>query len=678
MLDVRRIVAALAARVARQRRTSISRKLTGAVAAAVLAAMAVVAVATATQEAARHTRSRLDYLNATAAVFASATSRAVGADDANGAHMALRGVARAPDLIYARVERLDGMRLAEIGAGVALATDGELAEGATISPLAALRSRTLTVTQPIVQGGVPVGRIVLVADNSDLVPGLVATLRQVLFGTCIALAIAIGVANRLRKRVTRPLLHLAATVRHIAQSHDYAARVDVASDDEVGDLCAGFNTMLVEIKDRDDRITDLALHDPETDLPNRLAFERALEKRLSTGAAFAVVAVGIDRFQVIRGALGYQLANDLVAEIGARLAGANAARISDDVIGCILDVDGVEPAHREANALLLEAEEPVLLGENTLDVHVSIGLAAFGVHADTPRLLVERANVALDQARAARLKIQTFDEAAYMQTAGNVSLMGDMMRALHNGEMRIHLQPKYDIRERAITGAEVLARWTHPTRGAVSPDLFITMAEETGAIAIVTEWSLREAIAVQKRLAAANHAPSIAVNLSGRLVADAAFTTLAARLLEEAVGEICLEITETASIDNQDAALRNIATLKAAGAKISLDDYGQGLSSLAYLRRIPADELKIDKAFVLRLGEHPRDALLVKSTIDLAHSLGMRVTAEGVETEAALTALAAMGCDMAQGYLIGRPMPEDALLRFLDQADAGRMRAASA
>lgn len=673
MLAVQRTIRALAIHVARPSRTSISRKLTGAVAAAVLAAMAVVAVATAVQETSRHTRSRLDYLNATAAVFASATSRAVGADDRNGALLALRGVARAPDLIYARVERLDGMRLAEIGGGVALASDGELAEGGTVSPLAALRSRTLTVTQPIVQGGAPVGRIVLVADNSGLAPGLVTTLQQVLFGTCIALAIAIGVANRLRRRVTGPLLHLAATVRHIAQSHDYAARVAVASDDEVGDLCAGFNTMLGEIKDREQRITDLALHDPETDLPNRVAFERALAKRLSSGAPFAVAAIGIDRFQLIRSAVGYQLANDLVAEIGARLAGANAARISGDVIGCVLDVDGADAARQKASVLLLEAEEPVLLGENTLDVNVSIGLAVFGVHADTPRLLVERANVALDQARTARQKLQAFDETAYMHTASNVSLMGDMMRALHNGEMSLHLQPKYDIRKHTITGAEALARWNHPIRGAVPPDLFIAMAEETGAIAIFTEWSLREAIAVQRRLAAADHSPSIAVNLSGRLLADAAFTAQAAQLLGLAAGEIYLEITETASIDNQEAALRNIATLKAAGATIALDDYGQGLSSLAYLRRIPADELKIDKAFVLRLGEHPRDALLVKSTIDLAHSLGLRVTAEGVETEAALAALAAMGCDMAQGYLIARPMPEAAFLHFLGATEPAQI-----
>jgi len=659
-------------------RPSISRKLRGAVAVAVLAAMTVIGGAAALQEATRHTRSRLDYLNATAAVFASATSRALVADDRNSALQALRGVARAPDLMYARVERIDGTRLAEIGAGVALASDAELQNGATLSPLAALGSRTLKVSQPIVHAGAPVGRIVLVADNAGLAPGLIATLGQALLGTLIAIVIAVGVADRLRKRVTGPLLQLAAAVRHIARSHDYSARVDIESDDEVGDLCGGFNTMLSEIKEREDRIVDLALHDSETDLPNRMAFEREIERRLAAGGAFAVAAVGIDRFQMIRGAIGYQLSNDLIAELGARLALEHASRIANDVIGCILDADSVEAARDHARTLQAEAEAPVLLGENTLDINVSIGLTMLDPNIETPRAFVERANVAVDQARAARQKVHLFDEAAYMLTASNVTLMGEMMRALHNGQMAVHLQPKYDIRAGAVTGAELLVRWRHPDRGPISPDLFIGMAEETGVIGVFTEWTLRQAIAVQQRLAAEGLAPAIAVNLSGRLLDDDAFLATAVELLNEAPAQIYLEITETATIDNQDAALHNIAALKAAGARISLDDYGQGLSSLSYLRRIPADELKIDKAFILRLSEQQRDGLLVKSTIDLAHSLGLRVTAEGVETQEVLAALAGMGCDMAQGYFIARPMPEADFTRFLKDAAPVETRRASA
>ena len=172
-------------------------------------------------------------------------------------------------------------------------------------------------------------------------------------------------------------------------------------------------------------------------------------------------------------------------------------------------------------------------------------------------------------------------------------------------------------------------------------------------------------IACQKRLAARGLITTLAVNLSGRLLSDSAFIAIAVNLLAQRAGDLFLEITETATIDNQDRALANINALVAAGAFISIDDYGAGLSSLSYLRRIPAHELKIDKTFVQLLGEQQRDALLVKSTIDLAHSLGMRVTAEGVETEIARAALTAMGCDTIQGYLIARPMPEAAFVEFL-------------
>lgn len=660
----------------RRGKPSISRKLTQSVVIAVLTAVCLVAAGAVWQEAQRHTAGKLDYLNATAAVFASATSRAAAQSDANGALAAMRAVARAPGVHYARVERMDGVRLAELGSGVLLDSDGSLASGASISPLAALRSRSLSVTYPIVHGGEQVGRLVLVVENTDLAPRLFATLAQTLGAAFLALLVGLLIATRLKTAVLRPLVNLTEVVRDISRSHNYVTRTPIETDDEVGELCSGFNTMLDEIQDRERRIVDLAMHDSETDLPNRMAFEREIERRIENGATFAVAAVGIDRFQMIRGAIGYQLTNDLISEIGARLAGFHAARIANDVLGCIFHIASEDAAREKGGLLLLEAEEPVLLGENTLDVNVSIGVAMIGVPADAPRMLVERANIALDQARAARQKVQLFDESAYVHVADNVSLMGDMMRALHNGEMSVALQPKYDIRTRSVSGAELLVRWRHPVRGLVAPDLFIGMAEETGVIGVLTEWTLRQAIAAQMRLMAEGFAPSIAVNISGRLLDDAAFIAVAKRLIEEASGQICLEITETATIGNQEAGLRNVAELKALGAHIALDDYGQGLSSLTYLRRFPADELKIDKTFVLRLGESRRDALLVKSTVDLAHSLGLQVTAEGVETEAALAALSAMGCDFAQGYLIAKPMPEADFLRFMREMATAEARSA--
>jgi diguanylate cyclase (GGDEF)-like protein len=557
----------------------------------------------------------------------------------------------------------NGVRLAEIGSGVLLATDVKLDEGDTrVSLLSALMSHTIQVTRPIIQGGREVGRITLVSDNSGLMPSLLAVLMQTLLGALASLAVAVLVASRLQQWVVRPLIRLTETVGRISQSHDYSTRVEIETNDEVGDLCGGFNAMLSEIKVREAKIVDLAFHDAETDLANRLAFEREISARLNDESGLAVLVVGVDRFQYVRGVIGYHLANDLLSELGARLTefGADgvAARVSTDAIGFLIDNGDLEEVRSLAESILAEIETPMLIGVNTIDINASIGIAVTGVHAGAAQQLIECANVALDQARANEAKIAFFDKDAYGETTHNLSLMTDMMRALRNGEMAIALQPKYDVRSSRIGGAEVLARWTHPTRGSVSPDLFIGMAEETGAIGPLTLWALRQAIACQGRLAEAHLEPSLAVNLSGRLLGDSAFIDAAVELLDSARGPLTLEITETADIGDQEVALKHIEVLVAAGAYISIDDYGSGLSSLAYLKRIPAHELKIDKVFIQALGEQQRDALLVKSTIDLAHSLGMKITAEGVETDIAFTVLVGMGCDTIQGYLTGRPMPE--------------------
>ena len=683
MLNNPRVMSRKAKSSARPRgKQSLNRKLTLIVVASVMAAVTVIAFGSVWQEARRHTEGKLEYLNATAAVFASATSRAVADGDAASAAHALRGVARAPHLLYARVVRADGVQLAEVGSGVSLDSDAEYDGGHTSTLSEALFSHTITVVQPIVQGGAVVGQIRLVADNSDLFSSLLTALLETLLGASAALCIAVVVAERLQRWVVKPLIRLTDTVREISRSHDYDTRVQIETDDEVGDLCSGFNVMLSEIKDRERRITDLALHDAETDLPNRIAFERAIANRLAqpNKRSLMVCTIGVERFQYVRSVIGYHLANDLLTELGTKtleMGAVAAARISTDGIGFLLEAHDDAALENMAQEILADASRPMLLGENTIEVNVSMGGAVSGLHGDAPQVLIERANIAMDQARAARSRSALFDEKAYQQAAGNLSLMTEMLRGLGNGEISLALQPKYDLRTGAIRGAEMLARWNHPVRGMVAPDVFIAMAEETGGITELTEWALRETLACQARLAAMGVELALAVNVSGRLLSEPDFIDRAVALLREAPSEIYLEITETATIDSQDTALVSIEKLVAAGALISIDDYGAGLSSLSYLRRIPAHELKIDKTFVSLLGQEQRDALLVKSTIDLAHSLGMQVTAEGVETNASLSALIQMGCDFAQGYLIAKPMNEQQFVKFLRASDADRPTAAS-
>jgi EAL domain-containing protein (putative c-di-GMP-specific phosphodiesterase class I) len=244
--------------------------------------------------------------------------------------------------------------------------------------------------------------------------------------------------------------------------------------------------------------------------------------------------------------------------------------------------------------------------------------------------------------------------------------MGELRRSIADGDLVLHYQPKLDFRRGRTTGVEALVRWRHPSRGLISPSLFVPMAEETGHIRTLTDWVLHAAIIDQRRLAAAGHELKVSVNISGRLLGDAEFEAAALEMVKSAVGAITFEITETAVIDNPERALSAIEHFARAGVAVSIDDYGVGLSSLTYLKHIRATELKIDKSFVTGLGTDDRDAVLVRSTIDLAHRLNLQATAEGIETAAALKMLREMGCDHGQGYFHGRPMSLADLTAFMD------------
>ncbi len=380
----------------------------------------------------------------------------------------------------------------------------------------------------------------------------------------------------------------------------------------------------------------------------------------------------------MRGAIGYGMANSLVREIGAKLRqlhpASSLARLSTDVLAMVFLVDDLHAASRVADQLLAELEAPLQLGENTIDVSLSLGMAARGRDEDRVASLVERASIALDQARAARRKVAIFNPAQYGDPASNLSLMSEMLNGISAGELLLHHQPKLDLRLQTVTAVEALVRWRHPTRGLLAPDVFIPMAEDTGQIGALTEWVLGRAIEEQALLQHQGRALAMSINVSGRLLGDPAFTETALDMVRGARGEICFEITETAVIEHPEAALEAIDRFAARGIGVSIDDYGTGLSSLAYLKQIRADELKIDKSFVLKVGESQKDALLVRSTIDLAHSLGLKVTAEGVESNVALSLLAGMGCDLAQGFHIARPMPFKELLIFLAQEELRETR----
>jgi len=477
----------------------------------------------------------------------------------------------------------------------------------------------------------------------------------------------------LARSITQPLSTLEDAAKSLQQG--VYNNVVVPTKDELSRLAESFNAMIEAIRERERRITHLAYNDSETRLPNRLALERRLAAAQQPQRLY-LAAIGVDRFAHIRGAIGYALAGALLRTLGARLVrlvpNAPAGQLANDTLGVAFLAHDEADARKRARALVNNLEQPLLLEDQELDVTVTIGLAQPRAKGETPGEMIQRASVALDQARSSMQKIAMFDKAAYGDPARNLSLMGEMRRALEAGDIFLTHQPKYNYRTGRIDSAESLVRWRHPTRGLLPPDLFVPMAEETGHIRALTEWVLQRAVQDQQALSGAGRPLTLSLNISARLLSDADFARSALTIVRQAPHQICFEITETAVIDNPKLALEHIELFSSNGVRIAIDDYGSGLSSLAYLKQLPAHELKIDKMFIETLPANRRDALLVRSTIDLAHGLGLEVTAEGVETPAAFALLAAMRCDLAQGFLVSRPATVDELIVILN--DERRMR----
>jgi len=444
---------------------------------------------------------------------------------------------------------------------------------------------------------------------------------------------------------------------------------------EVARLAERFNAMAAAVEERERIVTQLATSDPETGLPDRRALEAELAALAASNAPGAAVAtVGLDRFLELSAAIGHAPAARLLGDIAARVAqkapAAMVGRLSPDTLAMVFGAGGAKAAQALAAALAAELEAPMTVGEATVQVSLSVGVSAAGGAGPESSPLV-RAAAAMEQARGARRKVAVFDAKAYGDPAANLALMAQMRRAIETSQIEVHHQPKYDIRQGRTVGVEALVRWAHPTRGLLSPGVFVRLAETTGHIRALTDYVLAKALADQSALRRAGHDLEVSVNVTGPLLADPDFVAHVLAIAAGAEGRLWLEVTDAAFADDPSEAMRHVERLAEAGVGVSIDDYGAGALSLARLREIRAEEVKIDRSLILDLADERQTRLLVRGAIELAHGLGMKVAAKGVETSEAYALLAGMGCDFAQGFLIERPMPLADLKRFLAEDRAG-------
>ena len=437
-----------------------------------------------------------------------------------------------------------------------------------------------------------------------------------------------------------------------------------------------------------------ALHDALTDLPNRRLFRdrvnQAVVNARRSHDPVAVLIIDLDRFKEVNDTLGHHIGDLLLQQVAGRLQetlreGDTIARLGGDEFAVLLPVvTGQAAAAGVAEKLVQALEAPFTIRTWTFDIEASIGIAVSPEHGDTVDALMQRADVAMYLAKESRAGFELYSADRDRHSPRRLALLGDLRRAIDDDTLVLHYQPKADMRTGGVRGVEALLRWIHPEHGFIPPDEFIPLAEHTGLIRPLTLFVLDQALKQCRSWNDEGVEVGVAVNLSVRNLYDPSFSDEVSSLLAKHgvhASQLELEITESVIMADPMRAMAVLGRLSELGVGLSLDDFGVGYSSLAYLKRLPVTEIKIDKSFVMNISTDESDAMIVRSTIGLARSLGMRVVAEGVETEETWTRLVALGCDVAQGFYLCKPKPAaevTPLLRKLGVATGPGMTAGMA
>lgn len=429
----------------------------------------------------------------------------------------------------------------------------------------------------------------------------------------------------------------------------------------------------------------LAMHDALTGLPNRAGLKMALEPLLggSSKGTLAVLFLDLDHFKAVNDSLGHSAGDELLMAVAERLRAAvpgpgTVARLSGDEFLVVRTAVDTPEAVALAARLLDVLRAPMQIEGLEIVTSASIGIAVADNADETLEDLIRRADIAMYRAKErGRGRWELHEPAETDPTVDRLRALGELRRGIRDGALRVHYQPQIDLRTGIASGVEALVRWQHPTRGLLPPSEFITMAEESGLVRPLGAWVLNETL---KQAAALRQDPrnadlEFAVNLSARQLNDPELVDTvkgALQLWTMDPALLQLEITETALMSDPTAALESLTALKNLGVGLAVDDFGTGYSSLTYLKKFPINELKIDRSFITGLCTDSGDSAIVGSCIDLAHAVGIRAVAEGVETSGQEQALRAMGCDLAQGYLFARPLPAPLLEEWLQANLGGR------
>jgi diguanylate cyclase (GGDEF)-like protein len=528
--------------------------------------------------------------------------------------------------------------------GSAAALRGRLSETVTSVPDATGGSRrVLAIAVPLspVRGARTPGAVVVMFDYAPIAARIAHASREVDLALLLGLALIYAVL--FLNSASAKLRTQAETLRRHAQETEYMAQ-----------------------------------HDGLTGLPNRILLRdrahQAILFQARRRGRMALLVMDVDGFKEVNDTLGHNGGDQLLREIAVRIRatlreGDSAARLGGDEFAVMLpEVTDAEATVEVAERIRTSLRRPFIIQSVTVSVDTSIGIGVYPDHGIDYEQLLQRADVAMYAAKKRRTGHQLHDVDVETAHRAQLGLASDLHEAIAQGALGLHYQPQVSLTDGRVVAVEALARWTHPKHGNVPPDVFIPLAERSGAIRALTLRVLNDALAQVRSLRDAGFEVPVAVNLSTRDLLDMQLpaevgAALAAAGLDSSRLEV--EITESVIMADPDRAHAVLAELRRMGVRVTIDDFGSGYSSLAYLKRLAVDQLKIDKAFVLSMHEDPNDAVIVQSTIELAHNLGLTVVAEGVETPAVQQRLAGLGCDVAQGYHVCPPVPAGALAHWL-------------
>jgi diguanylate cyclase (GGDEF)-like protein len=475
-----------------------------------------------------------------------------------------------------------------------------------------------------------------------------------------------------RHFVTAGLAELVAVARRVG-AQDYDADIRVSGPvREVRQLAGALDQMRRDL--RAEEYFDRRL----TQLPNRLYLRRELERACAGGQPVAVLLVGLNRFKEVNRRIGHAAGDRFLQATAERLQDGLGpkdfvARLGGDLFAVLLPDTGMADAVAAAQRIGRRLEQPLELSGHRVDRQAAIGIACAPAHADQAEALLTRAEIALYAAKDRRESLTVYDAALDRESEANLALLSELRHARDNGELRLHLQPKVSLRTGAVAGAEALLRWEHPQRGLVPPGRFIPYAEDTPIIKDLTLWVF-EAVARDQAQLRERGIASVSINLSARDLMDLDLPEKLDALLRQhgaSAGGLCLETTESAVMADIERARSTLQRLREQGFKLSIDDFGEGQTSMRYLKDLPVHELKIDMVFVKGMLTDRRTESIVRALVEVGHEYGLSVVAEGVENAQAAQRLAELGCDEGQGWHFGRPMPLPELVRWAEAYRAG-------